>query len=715
MLLIAFFIFAIPLFSLEVEGHITENTIWTPDNNPYIVVHDIYVDSGVTLTIAPGTIVKLTSAELSEFDHIVENFYWQGGEAEAKMIWVNGKIIAEGTEQDSIIFTRNPDVENYHWGTIYLSPESEEISKFKYCKIEYPFFIGLSIMHTLSGAIEVDNGKVDIENCLIQNVEYGIHLRRTVQSVLIKDNIFRTTEEFAFNYMTYYIASYSYDIDSIPLIVGNSFYGTGNNICGKQGIKCSNAYPLYIVNNTFQDCSTSIDCEISHVPTYIYNNKFYKTSSYPYSHWTGISVDGEYGAEWDTVYIKKNEMYGRGTGIYADDIGYIDISENYLDSCKIEIDWNSNGKIYNNIVKNTGIGINPGSGTSAYNNIVANCDIGFNHNAFHQFCNNIITNNQYAFHSISSSLIENNIIISNNELYEYTIYNPQFRNCVLDFELPDSCMDAGGNIWDDPLFVDPQNADFHLLPESPCIDAGFDTTGYYCPFDMDYNVREWDGDEDGNTIIDIGPYEFASPQFGGICGTVYQTENGEPLDYVLLKINNEPGEFEFSDSSGYYEFRLPTGIYSLYASRVFYDDVVIEDIEVIDGEVTQLDFSMTTNLAVDKPPSYTSHQPIIQLYNYPNPVNPDIIGTNISFSLPKNTKKVELKIYNIKGQLIKTLTPMTNDQSASWRMTSVVWDGKDKNGKLVTNGIYLYKLSSDKSEGSASGRKDTIKKMIILK
>ena len=29
-----------------------------------------------------------------------------------------------------------------------------------------------------------------------------------------------------------------------------------------------------------------------------------------------------------------------------------------------------------------------------------------------------------------------------------------------------------GNINDDPLFVEPDNNDFHLLPDSPCIDTG---------------------------------------------------------------------------------------------------------------------------------------------------------------------------------------------------------------------------------------------------
>ncbi|MCK4339004.1 MAG: T9SS type A sorting domain-containing protein, partial [Candidatus Cloacimonetes bacterium] len=269
---------------------------------------------------------------------------------------------------------------------------------------------------------------------------------------------------------------------------------------------------------------------------------------------------------------------------------------------------------------------------------------------------------------------------------------------------------AGGNIWVDSLsanslFVDWQNGDFHLIEGSLAIDAGFDTIGYYCPFDLDYNTRVWDGDLNGTAIIDIGPYEFASPQLCGICGTVFQTENGEPLDYILLKINNEPGEFEFSDSLGYFEFRLPSGIYDIYAERVFYNDVVIEDIEVIDGEFTEVEIQMTTNLAVDDPPSYTSHQTIIQLYNYPNPVQ---TSTTISFSIPRDIatdlhRLAQIKIYNIKGQLVKNFELRTPNSE----LNSIVWDGKDDSGKPVANGIYFYKLTK--------GNKTLVKKMLLLR
>ncbi|MBI9072957.1 MAG: RICIN domain-containing protein [Melioribacteraceae bacterium] len=72
--------------------------------------------------------------------------------------------------------------------------------------------------------------------------------------------------------------------------------------------------------------------------------------------------------------------------------------------------------------------------------------------------------------------------------------------------------------------------------------------------------------------------------------------------------------------------------------------------------------------------------------NYPNPFNPE---TTISFDL-SGRSYVKLEIYNILGQLVKTII----DQELSPATYSYKWDGKDKNGHLTGTGIYLYRLES---------------------
>ncbi len=73
--------------------------------------------------------------------------------------------------------------------------------------------------------------------------------------------------------------------------------------------------------------------------------------------------------------------------------------------------------------------------------------------------------------------------------------------------------------------------------------------------------------------------------------------------------------------------------------------------------------------------------------NYPNPFNPE---TTINFSI-NEPGKVELNVYNIKGQLVKTLV---NDFRSSGSH-SVVWHGKNNNNKSVASGVYFYRIKTD--------------------
>jgi hypothetical protein len=87
------------------------------------------------------------------------------------------------------------------------------------------------------------------------------------------------------------------------------------------------------------------------------------------------------------------------------------------------------------------------------------------------------------------------------------------------------------------------------------------------------------------------------------------------------------------------------------------------------------------------------------LSNFPNPFNPT---TTINFQLSVDSE-VELKIYNIKGQKVKTLV---NDSFIEGNH-SVIWNGKDSNGNQVGSGIYFYKLKA--------GDFQKVRKMILLR
>ncbi len=85
--------------------------------------------------------------------------------------------------------------------------------------------------------------------------------------------------------------------------------------------------------------------------------------------------------------------------------------------------------------------------------------------------------------------------------------------------------------------------------------------------------------------------------------------------------------------------------------------------------------------------------------NYPNPFNPT---TTIKYNVVK-TGDVKLNVYNVKGQLVKTLvnTPQTVG------LNQVVWNGDDNAGNKVSSGVYFYKVEN-------AGRTE-MKKMVLMK
>jgi len=82
--------------------------------------------------------------------------------------------------------------------------------------------------------------------------------------------------------------------------------------------------------------------------------------------------------------------------------------------------------------------------------------------------------------------------------------------------------------------------------------------------------------------------------------------------------------------------------------------------------------------------------------SYPNPFT---TSTTISLSLTTRLlyatlRQGEVKIYNIKGQLVRSL-PISSFPNPCLGMTNVVWDGKDKSGNEVKSGVYFYKIDND--------------------
>jgi transcription initiation factor IIF auxiliary subunit len=85
--------------------------------------------------------------------------------------------------------------------------------------------------------------------------------------------------------------------------------------------------------------------------------------------------------------------------------------------------------------------------------------------------------------------------------------------------------------------------------------------------------------------------------------------------------------------------------------------------------------------------------------NYPNPFNP---STTIAFSIPE-TGRVNVSIYNIRGQRVKTLY----NEDLERGHHCLVWDGRDEGNRNVASGVNFIRLD-------AAG-KSSIRKAMLLK
>jgi subtilisin family serine protease len=120
--------------------------------------------------------------------------------------------------------------------------------------------------------------------------------------------------------------------------------------------------------------------------------------------------------------------------------------------------------------------------------------------------------------------------------------------------------------------------------------------------------------------------------------------------------------------------------------------------EISDAATRAMSFySLVT--AVDDEPQNLLPTEYTLSQNYPNPFNP---RTTIEYGLPARAH-VELAIYNLLGQKVRTLT----DQVQKEGNHVAHWDGQDDYGDELASGVYLYRLRA--------GEVTLSRKMLLLK
>lgn len=157
----------LPLFDVAAAtlegGDITQDTVWTVADSPYLLVSDVTVKNGTTLTIEPGVTVESN-------EDVVLN--------------VEGSLLANGSSSDRIVFTLNSsmiDEQGFsagQWTGLKFVGASTESFVLEFVDVKYA-----------KNGITIESlGEVTIENAEItENAFSGIHIVGEANTI-IKDN-----------------------------------------------------------------------------------------------------------------------------------------------------------------------------------------------------------------------------------------------------------------------------------------------------------------------------------------------------------------------------------------------------------------------------------------------------------------------------------------------------------------------------------------------
>lgn len=101
---------------------------------------------------------------------------------------------------------------------------------------------------------------------------------------------------------------------------------------------------------------------------------------------------------------------------------------------------------------------------------------------------------------------------------------------------------------------------------------------------------------------------------------------------------------------------------------------------------------------------------IHDVLNWPNPMRDETYFTY--FLTQSGTKNVEIKIYTLTGKLLYELKNLDTNGPAFNSNSDRPWDGRDRNGHQLANGVYLYKVNALHENGHKA---EATGKLVILR
>jgi hypothetical protein len=244
-------------------GTLTESTTLTTSAIPYFITDDITVPVGITLTIQPGVTLQ----------------FWAG-----RSLIVYGRLVAEGTPSQPIVFTRDGDDP---WGAI-LFDASEADNRIACATVEYASAHGIIADHSrlrveqstiryLSGTgILVTDGDVVVRGNHVYSAHVGIELNESAATVERNElhhcadrglSIAYTSSVTLVNNLIYTCT------EGIAILDGSSARIVNNTVADNQvGVALRSGGPVTMVNSILWGNGTALTVSVSSAISVTYSD-----------------------------------------------------------------------------------------------------------------------------------------------------------------------------------------------------------------------------------------------------------------------------------------------------------------------------------------------------------------------------------------------------------------------------------------------------------
>ncbi|MEJ2055369.1 MAG: FlgD immunoglobulin-like domain containing protein, partial [Calditrichaceae bacterium] len=214
--------------------------------------------------------------------------------------------------------------------------------------------------------------------------------------------------------------------------------------------------------------------------------------------------------------------------------------------------------------------------------------------------------------------------------------------------------------------------------------------------DIDIYFKDYEGFNDGD-LIPGSPVMIASIEDkNGINMT------GETGHNISLKIDDNTPE----DVSGYF-------FYEKNSYTKGYINYPMDKLEPGTHTMTLTAFDNVNNLSehtINFKVAASEGMVLMNVVNYPNPFHSRSEHTAFTFEYQTTNNsdaEVEIKIYTITGRLIQIIE---GNYVSGTGYKEIEWDGRDRDGDHIANGVYLYKVILK----DGSDKKEVIEKLMIM-